>query len=120
MVDGQRSIEFLKVLPTSSQGRRFEIRATVVGVYDKGKVGTVVETRNELVDVDSGDVYTRAVGSGFFLGQGGWGGPAGPKTINYPPPEGKKPDVTHKTVLSNEAASLYRYDDRCLSQRDSC
>ena len=114
VVDGQRSIEFLRVLPASSVGRRFEIRATVVGVYDKGKVGTVVETRNELVDADSRDVYTRAVGSGFFLGQGGWGGPGGPKTVNYPPPEGREPDVVHRTVLSKEAALLYRFDDRSV------
>lgn len=109
MVDGQRSIEFLKTLPTSSAGRRFEVRVTVLGVYDKGKVGTVVETRSELVDVDSGHVFTRAVGSGVFLGQGGWGGPLGPKTINYPPPDGREPDVTHRSVLSNEAALLYRF-----------
>ena len=61
VVDGQRSIEFLKPIPTSSAGRRFEIQGTVVGVYDKGKAGTVVETKNELVDVESGEVYTICV-----------------------------------------------------------
>lgn len=48
-----------------------------MGVYDKGKPGTVVETEQVLVDVESGEVYSRAMGSGFFVGQGGWGGPKG-------------------------------------------
>merc|ERR1711939_1096417 len=62
----------------------------IPGVYDKGKPGTVVETEQTIVDKDTGEVYTRAVGSGFFVGQGGWGGPKGPSTINYPPPKGRE------------------------------
>ena len=101
----------------------------MLGVYDKGKAGTVVETQQEIVS--EGKVYSRAVGSGFFIGQGGWGGPkgeskaekkesncmkecvlikmgAGPSTVNYAPPKGKKPDVVHEVQLSKEAALLYR------------
>lgn len=51
----------------------------MLGVYDKGKPGTVVETEQCLVDVESGETYSRAVGSGFYVGQGGWGGPKGKK-----------------------------------------
>ena len=76
MVDGERKIEFLKPLPVTSEGRQFEVRAKVIGVYDKGR-GTVAETEHLLVEKGSGEVYTRAVGSGFFVGQGGWGGPKG-------------------------------------------
>ncbi len=77
VLDGERKIEFLKPLPVTSEGRKFEIRSKVLGVYDKGKPGTVVETEQRLVDVESGETYTRAVGSGFYVGQGGWGGPKG-------------------------------------------
>jgi len=70
-------MEFLKPIPVSSEGRHFEVRSKVLGVYDKGKPGTVVETEQTLVDKKSGEVYTRAVGSGFYVGQGGWGGPKG-------------------------------------------
>lgn len=77
VVDGERKLQFFKALPVSSEGRNFEIRSKVLGVYDKGKPGTVVETEKLLVDKDSGEVYTRAVGSGFYVGQGGWGGPKG-------------------------------------------
>ena len=60
----------------SSAGRKFEIRSKVLGVYDKGKA-SVVEIEWNLVDSHNGEVYTRAVGSLFFVGQGGWGGPKG-------------------------------------------
>lgn len=56
-----------------------------------------------------GEVYAKAVGSAFFVGQGNWGGPKGPSTVNYPPPEGRKPDVVHTMQTSQETALLYRY-----------
>lgn len=76
VVDGQRFIQFLKPLPPTSAGKKFELKTIVVGVYDKGKAGSVVETETVLREV-GGEVYTKAVGSGFFVGQGGWGGPKG-------------------------------------------
>ncbi|KAH9844866.1 MaoC like domain [Teratosphaeria destructans] len=91
-----------------SKRANFEIRSKVVGIYDKGKAGTVVETQNDLVDADAGDVYCRALGSAFYVGQGNWGGPKGPKTVSYPPPEGKEPDVVYEHPIRAEAAHLYR------------
>lgn len=76
-LDGERKMEFLKPLPVTSEGRRFELRSKVLGVYDKGRPGTVVETEQRVVDAETGETYTRAVGSGFYVGQGGWGGPKG-------------------------------------------
>lgn len=78
VVDGERKIEFVKRLPVTSEegGKKFEVKSRVLGVYDKGKPGTVVETVQELVDGD-GEVYARMVGSAFYVGQGGWGGPKG-------------------------------------------
>ncbi|KAF2766262.1 Thioesterase/thiol ester dehydrase-isomerase [Teratosphaeria nubilosa] len=108
VVDGERHMEFYKALPTSSEGRNFAIRSKVVGIYDKGKAGTVMETQNDLVDADAGETYCRAVGSAFYVGQGNWGGPKGPKTVSYPPPEGKNPDAVYEHPISAEAAHLYR------------
>lgn len=76
-VDGERKIEILKPLPVTSAGRTFEIRQKVLGVYDKGKPGTVIETETLLVEKNTGDVYSRVIGSGFMVGQGNWGGPKG-------------------------------------------
>ncbi|KAJ5789458.1 uncharacterized protein N7518_006469 [Penicillium psychrosexuale] len=107
-VDGQRKITILKPLPTTSAGRKFELRNKVIGVYDKGKPGTVIETEQSIVDKESGEVYTKVVSSGFLVGQGGWGGPKGPSTVNYPPPEGRAPDATHVIQSNSETAHLYR------------
>jgi peroxisomal enoyl-CoA hydratase 2 len=110
VVDGQRLIQFLRPLPPTSVGRQFELRSKVIGVYDKGKVGTVVETEQLLVEKGGKkEVYTRIVGSAVFIGQGNWGGPKGPSTEAFPPPEGRTPDGVFELKLSNEAALLYRW-----------
>ncbi|KAJ5294811.1 hypothetical protein PENANT_c014G01382 [Penicillium antarcticum] len=107
-VDGQRKLTVLKPLPATSAGRKFELRNTVIGVYDKGKPGTVIETEQAIVDKESGEVYSKVVSSGFLVGQGGWGGPKGPSTVNFAPPKGKAPDATHVIQSSMETAHLYR------------
>ena len=45
-------------------------------MYDKGKPGSVVETETVIAE-KGGAIYTRALGSAFFVGQGNWGGPKG-------------------------------------------
>lgn len=109
VVDGQRLMTFLKPLPPTSAGREFELRSKVIGVYDKGKAGSVVETQQDLIDKKTGESYAKAVGSAFFVGQGNWGGPKGPVTENFPPPQGKKPDAVVSHQTTKESALLYRY-----------
>lgn len=106
-VDGERHMTFLNPLPPTSAGRKFEIRSKIVGIYDKGKPGTVVETQQDLVDAESGDVYTRVTSSAFYVGQGNWGGPKGPKGQNFPPPE-RKPDAEVEQSTNAETGHLYR------------
>jgi len=108
VVDGERKMTFLKPMPVTSAGRKFEVRSKVVGVYDKGKPGTVVETESALVDSENGDVYAKMLGSGFFVGQGGWGGPKGPKNVNYNPPANTPPTATYELQTTKESALLYR------------
>lgn len=60
------------------------------------------------MDAKSGEVYTRVVGSAFYIAQGNWGGPKGPATENFPPPKGKKPDATLEHQTTQESALLYR------------
>ena len=60
------------------------------------------------MDAANGDVYTRVIGSGFFIGQGNWGGPKGPATENFPPPKDKAPDATLEHQTTPESALLYR------------
>lgn len=131
MVDGQRKLTILKPLPPTSAGKKFELRNKVIGVYDKGKPGTVMETEQSIVDKETGEVYSKTVSSNFFVGQGNWGGPKGevslyhsglmlcgllillcrllgPSTMNYAPPQGKSPDATHVIQSTMETAHLYR------------
>ncbi|KAI9050850.1 hypothetical protein LZ554_004969 [Drepanopeziza brunnea f. sp. 'monogermtubi'] len=108
VLDGQRKITFFKPLPTTSAGRTFELRNKVIGVYDKGKSGSVVENQLDIVDKETGESYVQMQGSAFFVGQGNWGGPKGPATENFPPPEGKKPDWSVEKQLTPESALLYR------------
>lgn len=108
LVDGQRLIRFLKPLPTTSAGRSFELREKVIGVYDKGKAGTVVETEQRLIDVATQETYTQIIGSLFYVGQGGWNGPRGPKAPEWLPPRDRGPDGTIAIDVSPWAAHLYR------------
>ena len=108
VLDGQRSITFLKTFPTTSAGKSFELRSKVLGVFDKGKSGTVVETQQDIVDKATGESYVKMLSSAFYVGQGNWGGPKGPATENYPPPKGKKPDAVVEHQTNAESALLYR------------
>ncbi|KAK4495715.1 hypothetical protein PRZ48_012983 [Zasmidium cellare] len=108
VLDGERKMIFHKPLPVTSEGRKFEARNKVIGVYDKGKPGTVLETQTDIVDAQTGEVYTTAIGSAFFVGQGNWGGPKGPKNESFPPPQGKKPDAVYEQPTNDETAALYR------------
>lgn len=64
IVDGQRMMQFLKPLPPTSEGKTFVLKSKVIGVYDKGKAGSVLETESLLMDKDTGEVcakiFTRA------------------------------------------------------------
>jgi peroxisomal enoyl-CoA hydratase 2 len=77
IIDGGRAMTFYRELPTTSAGRRFKLHAKVVGVYDEGKLGSVVEIEQTLVDDESGEKYAKIVGNTFYMGQGNWGGPKG-------------------------------------------
>lgn len=105
-VDGQKFFKVHKPLPRSSKNQ-LELRKKVVGFYDKGKAGTVLETTTSLVDKHNGDVYTTEVGSVFFVGQGGWGGEKGPKPTIYAIPQ-QPPHRVHKIQTKDESALLYR------------
>jgi peroxisomal enoyl-CoA hydratase 2 len=106
-VDGQKYFKVLKLLPRNSDGQ-LELRKKIVGLYDKGKAGTVLETTTSLVDKHTGEVYTIEIGSVFFVGQGDWGGEKGPKPTIYAVPD-RKADRVHKIKTTKESALLYRY-----------
>jgi peroxisomal enoyl-CoA hydratase 2 len=113
-VDGERYIEIVKPIPVTSEGRHFELRRSTMGAYDKGKAGIVLEELTELVDADSGEVFTKMIGSSFFVGQGCYGGPKGPKKPSYKAPEGKQPNRVSKFKTSPGQALIYRLNGGIL------
>lgn len=58
-------------------GRPFHLQQVLIGLYDKGRVGTVIETETRLIETESGIVYATVTGSVVAKGQGSWGGPEG-------------------------------------------
>jgi len=107
LVDGERAIYFLKPLPVTSAGRNFETCEKVLGVFDKGKSGTIVETEITITDTETDETYVRIIGSFFYVGQGGWGGPRGTKPPSNPMPD-RDPDGTLEIYVQEESAHLYR------------
>lgn len=126
IVDGQKRINIIRPLPVSSKGRNFELRQKLLGLYDKGNAGTVIETEMILLDKDSEELYVSIVGSVFAIGQGNWGGPKGmtldvlkgtkpeitlqlgPQVVNFSVPRDREPDFTSTQNTSNETPLLYR------------
>ena len=125
IVDAGRTTTFYRPIPTSSAGRRFQLTNKILGVYDRGNVGTVIEDERVLIDAETGEKYVKMVGIMYYIGQGNWGGPMGEGfhfarlTIvlmhhlgssqpSYPPPKDKAPDAQHTYQVPENAALLYR------------
>lgn len=105
-VDGERGLEIIHPLPVDSSGLDLEVQGRIIGVYDKGG-NMILEGENTLVDTKSGRTYVKFTNTAFGIGQGGYGGPSGPKKQGYPAPD-RKPDATHIFKTSPEQALLYR------------
>ncbi|KAF2264439.1 Thioesterase/thiol ester dehydrase-isomerase [Lojkania enalia] len=105
-VDGERGIEILNELPTSSEGLDLEIKQEIVGVYDKGG-NMIQEMAQTMQDAKTGKSYARMTSKAFGIGQGGYGGPRGPDTVNYHPPK-REPDALHVFQTTPETCLLYR------------
>ncbi|KAL1954140.1 hypothetical protein VTO42DRAFT_1720 [Malbranchea cinnamomea] len=108
-VDGRRRITVYRPLPPTSGGDgSWEMRSKVLAVYDKGRGrGTVLEMEHVLVHAATGEAYSRAWESAFFVGTGGWGGERGPSIKRIPPPA-REPDAVSEFRTTAETAHLYR------------
>jgi hypothetical protein len=68
LVHGEQGMEVLRPVPV---GGKFDIKAKIAGVYDKGS-GMVIETVKTLVDKDNIE-YVKMTTRMFVIGYGGWG-----------------------------------------------
>lgn len=76
-------------------------------MYDKGASGSVKHLSHLLVETATGKLFTEIEVHTFAVGQGNWGGPRGPKSPAYPPPN-RAPDGVHRFKTSEGQALLYR------------
>jgi acyl dehydratase len=110
LVHAEQYVELHRPLPVSGTVRT---TSTVTGIYDKGS-GALVVTENVAVDAASGEPMVTARGGTFIRGEGGFGGPRGPRDTGGAgaEPAWERPDRApdHQIVLQTrpEQALLYR------------
>jgi acyl dehydratase len=101
LLHGEQDIEIHKTLPTSAKTHS---RGRVADVFDKGKAALVIsehESRDE-----AGELLFTTRASLFIRGEGGFGGPSGPKVGNIPPE--RSPDGIVESTTLPQQALLYR------------
>jgi hypothetical protein len=93
---GAMSIQLFTPFPESA---KISLSGEVTDIFDKGKAA-VIETKTS-GHATNGDHIFDAYYTHFYLGEGGFGGNPGPKSVPINPPEGLKPDfsITYKTTL---------------------
>ncbi|MCH2170725.1 MaoC family dehydratase N-terminal domain-containing protein [Myxococcota bacterium] len=101
LLHGEQSVVVHRPLPTSAKLRG---KTRIKDVYDKGKAALVV-LENEVSD-DSGELLYTTGMSLFLRGEGGFGGPSGPKVSNEKPD--RAPDGVVETRTLPQQALLYR------------
>ena len=101
MLHGEQEVEIHKALPPEAKLRG---KTRIADIFDKGKAALVVVENN--VSDESGDPLFTTRMSLFMRGEGGFGGPSGPKVGNEAPD--REPDgVVESTTLPQQAV-LYR------------
>jgi acyl dehydratase len=87
---------------------RVSARPRIVAVHDKGEGrGSLVVSRREIVDVDTGRRLATVQQTAFCRGDGGLGGPLVPAPAPHVLP-GRSPDVRVRIATSPRAAMIYR------------
>ena len=100
LLHGEQDVQIHRPLPTSAE---ITTRGRVAEIWDKGKAALVVV---EYASRDaSGPLYTNRM-SLFLRGEGGFGGPSGPKPGNERP--ARAPDGTVDSPTLPQQALLYR------------
>lgn len=67
----------------------------------------IQEMAQRMVDAKTGRLFAKLTNKAFGIGQGGYGGPKGPSTVNHTPPD-RRPDAVHVFRTTPETTLLYR------------
>jgi acyl dehydratase len=107
VLHGEQAIRLHRPIPANAT---LKTRATVKGIYDKGK-GALVAVEANTTD-DKGEAIFDNTFSIFVRGEGGFGGDRGPEAAKpeakIGPPEGVAPDFEVTEAVPAEQALLYR------------
>ena len=101
LLHGEQDIEIHRPLPTAAQ---IESRVRIAGIYDKGKAALVV-LEIETKEQGGAPLFTNRF-SLFLRGEGGFGGPPGPKAAASRPE--RAPDGSVESQTLSQQALLYR------------
>jgi acyl dehydratase len=101
MLHGEQEVEIHKTLPTEA---KIKSESRIADIFDKGKAALAIMEGKTVDDKDEPLFTTRS--SLFIRGEGGFGGPSGPKVGNEPPD--RKPDGVIETPTMPQQALLYR------------
>ncbi|MBN1803062.1 MAG: MaoC family dehydratase N-terminal domain-containing protein [Candidatus Lokiarchaeota archaeon] len=100
---GEMSIKVYQPFPNGATIRR---ETEISNIYDKGKGALIVTTSSGYLE--NGNKLYDAIYGFFYLGEGGFGGEPGPKSIIVAPPEGTAPDFSVTYQTTENQAVLYR------------
>jgi len=100
LLHGEQDVEIHRPLPTAAE---FTTKGRIADIFDKGKAALVI-VENVASDAD-GPLFTNRM-SLFLRGEGGFGGPGGPKA-GHARPE-RAPDGVVETQTLPQQALLYR------------
>ena len=104
VVHGGQKIELHRPMPTSAE---ILADSRVLGAYDKGPKGAVIETETVLRDKRSGEKIATLTSSMFARGDGGFGGPSDGGQTPHTVPQ-RAPDQTIALPTRPDQALLYR------------
>ena len=101
LLHGEQEIELHKPLPVAAN---FTTEGRISDIFDKGKAALVII--ENVAREEGGDPLFTMRMSLFLRGEGGFGGPSGPKAGNQPPD--RAPDGIVESVTLPQQALLYR------------
>ncbi len=101
LLHGEQDVEIHQPLPTAA---KTSTSGRIADVFDKGKAALII-MESKTADEQGQPLYTTRA-SLFVRGEGGFGGPSGPKAGNQPPE--RKPDGVVESKTLPQQALLYR------------
>ena len=102
LLHGEQDIEIHSTLPTAAKTKT---QSRIADVFDKGKAALVI-MEAVTSNADTGEKLYTSRSSMFIRGEGGFGGPAGPKAGNTKPD--REPDGVIESKSFPQQALLYR------------